>query len=293
MKKLLLIFAFLFSANIMMAQFELDEFTALEGYQEASFVASMELISPKLIFVGTQNFDMEASGKVEYNMSNGKSKFWIYAFQEEDEPEKVIAIYSIKYFVIISEVVDPEDFDISEVPINLNYSFNEEELMDSDTANVKLLECQSYKAFVESGAKPDEFKIGMFFNPGYQSYPLNIPVWSAEVIYNNEEISSTVDLNTNALYCDVLSSVENKMKNIQEIEIKVVGNNLQIFSDSNSEITLDVYSIDGTQLYNSSFENNSAVTDIYIPFDSFSSGTYVVVAKSKNGFGLQKVNVIK
>lgn len=296
MKKLLLLLVFfgtIFSSN---AQMPLQDFTAKEGYDAALDEISGTMIEPKLFFIGAVFMYNDVLGYLRYDFNTGKANFWIYGFVDSFDTTKKVVVGTMKLFTYMSQVFDPEDIDPNDFPYLSEHYLSDLNWMDSDSANFYFKQCIPYLDFVNSNKQPIAANLGLFFNTDFEDLPPNIPVWAAyiQLSEQGEFVSPAVNIETREVFCSYFTSVNDYLSKINNIKIIQNGDYLTLTSNNElNTIELNVYSIDGRNVFSKMLSSTSNTEHIYVPFNTLNNGTYVIVAKNKNNMGILKINLIK
>lgn len=272
-------------------------FTAMDGYDTALEEVSTVLDSPELIFIGTRNMlEEESELMLDYNTSNGTANAWIYVFREAEFPEIISGVFVIKAFIYVPFLLDQEEME-GDFPMFSTESLTELDMLDSDDANIELLKCPDYANYIETHPVPGNLEIAMFVNTFHESLPTGQPFWSLTITddVSNSNISASTHCVTKELICETYTSVKELIADLDHININQYGNNIKVSLDNSVDenIELSVYSLDGAVLFNNSYSNISGELEVYFPFDSFSSGSFYISAKTKHGFGVQPVVIVK
>lgn len=294
MKKILLVLFLLFSP-LVNAQLVTEYFTAKDGYNSAYDEVSTVLIEPKLFFIGSTFMDNQTFGKLKYDLNTGKANFWIYGFVDAQDTTKKIVVGTIKMFVYLSQVFSPDEIDPEDYPYVSEHYFGNLEWLDSDSANTYFKTCQPYLDFVNSGEEPESFNLGLFYNSDFSDFPPNIPIWSAYIQLSNDRgfISPAVDIESRQTYCNYLIT-SNQDKKFAFDGINIIRNgDYLILSSENvlNNVEINVFSIDGKNVFSKSVFSNGQQENIYVPFSSFINGMYLVIAKSNKQIGVTKINL--
>lgn len=289
---ILILSIFVLSAN---AFAQTEFFSAKEGYATAVSEASAFIDTPQLLFIGTSNSGDDDQMGINYDPTNGKATGWVYLFNDSEVPGNVIGVFVIKAFMYFGFVLDPEDLEL-DIPMNFELFFGSDWL-DSDAASVELLKCSDYSKYIESNKFPEDLQIALFYNVMYESYPLNAPVWAVRIPFEEEEdeISSAVNIINKDIYCSSVMSVKDILGTLERLEIQHYGNTIKIQTDAmlDDNLVVSVFSVDGSTLFEQSYSNISGELSIFIPFDSFSSGSFYVTARGKNTFGFKPIVIAK
>jgi hypothetical protein len=296
MKKIILFLVFLASIFSTNAQIPLQYFTAKDGYDAAFDEVSNIFIEPKLFFLGAVFMDNEVLGQLKYDFKTGKANFWIYGFVDNFDTTKKVVVGTMKLFTYMAQVFDPEDIDPNDFPYLSGNYLSDMNWMDSDSANYYFKQCIPYLDFVNSNKQPIAVNLGLFFNTDFEDLPANIPVWAAyiQLSEQGEFISPAVNIDTREVYCSYFTSVNDYISKINNIYISRNGDYLTLTSSSElNTLDLNIYSLDGRNVFSKVFTSSSNTENIYVPFSSLHNGTYIIIAKNRNNMGVLKLNLIK
>ncbi len=289
-------FLFLFFIQVVNAQQVLEYFTAKNGYESAFDQASTVLMEPKLFFVATTFMDNEVLGELKYDLKTGKANFWLYGFVDGQDTTKKVVVGTFKLFIYFSQVFDPEDIDPGDFPFLNEHYFDNLEWLDSDSANYYFNTCQPYVDFASSGEKPEFFNLGLFYNTNFDELPANIPVWGAYILLTNNKgfIFPAVNIETRQTFCNYLiASIKDKGIAFNAINIIKNGDYLMLSSDDIlGDVEINVFSLDGKNIFSKSFFSNGQQESIFVPFSSFSNGIYIIIAKSNKNVGISKISIL-
>lgn len=295
MKKFFLMFLF-FCLNVTLSNAQLLQyFTAKEGYQSALDEASNSLVEPKLFFIGTTFMNNPFLGQLKYDFKTGKANFWTYGFVDNLDTTKKVVVGTFKMFAFMSQAFPPDDIDPEDFPYLPEHYFSDLTWIDSDTANTYFKQCPQYLDYANSGQEPASLNLGLFYNTMFEELPPNIPLWSAFIELQNNAgfISPSVNLNNFEVYCNYFfTSIKNYLENIDQIKLNLSNNLLEISANeplTNTEIS--IYTIDGKLIFNHTLNSVQNREFLYIPVLNIGNGTYMIVAKSRKGFGILKTNI--
>ncbi len=288
-----LLLAACFAVTSASAQVGGEEFSAAEGYATAFEEASALLENPQLTMIGIQNIgDDEGGFSFSYNATNGKATGWIYFFQDANYPDITAPIIVFKYLMFFGSPVQGEEM---EFPLPKDSVFAASGWMNSTEANAEFLKCEPYATLVAQNPTPVGLQIGMFYNGFVPELPPYKPFWAVQYEDSVQSITSAVQLVTKETFCNkVLTSVFESVKNIKIIDITQNNNIIHVSSSKEMlDLELSVFSLDGIEIFNQKVNSQSNNAEINVPLDTYASGSYVVIARSRAGIGTKTIVIAK
>lgn len=287
----------LFAITTTYAQFQPDYYLAQEAVESAREEAATVLATPQLIMIGSRSMYIEEMDlDMKFDFNNGKSNAWIYLFRDSADHTKLAGVFMMKYMVVfVPFLVEQDQLELDSNEININVTLDDYSWINSDEAALEFKKCEDFQEFISTYPTPDSTEVGLFPNSDYEYLQENEPYWTIRVTEKFENVVADVHAVNKELHCRFFTSVLDNIDIKPNIDLSVNGNNIVLRNISIGEdaVELSIYSLEGSLLFEESISNVSGDVARYFPFDSFSSGSYIVVAKSGKSFGMTKVSVLK
>lgn len=287
LRSILIISLLLFIYNLSDA-IELESYTAKQGYPAALKYVQDQLAfnTPELLAVGTANGEVEIGGttnKIGFDMANGKSKGWSYAFiNRQNGNTAIIGVGKYLGFYQAQDITDqiPEFFpDINSKKLTQDY-------IDSDELPVLISGNSTYKDYIKSNPNSKPNLVGIKNNYDNQTLKNDYPYWIA-YFGENQDFACYTDALTGETKCDIVTSIKKYITVANTFYPNPAYNNIKLnIDDYPTSITIvDIY---GNKVFKSDEKKVS-----FIDLTNMASGAYNLIFEYNDRIETEKLIIKK
>lgn len=278
MKKIILILVIWFSYCLVSAE-QFEMFTSNEGLNAANNFISKSISNNNLIGITSINFSKNFYGTnydFNFDVESGKSKCWIYYFNDTKNPTKIDFVPVVKIgnkFVNFKKYCQDLNLENFAIPSNKIANF-----IDSDAFSSIFLEKSTYQNLKSKHNRSDVDFVAVYSNQQPEYGKVNAPIWS--VFYSDTENTESFACFSNAQNGELICEDFSKNKRNEFLSVELQKNKIvNVKTESNLKVVMIQSPSGKTIEVTKGYDPIESILEL--DFSKIEKGVYFIIIKDK------------